>query len=65
MTPLNCIAFLLSLYWVDWQNQARREHSHRGRQSRLPTWLHCLIYTPQPYHTNQKKLWKMEADDAF
>lgn len=86
MTPVNFVAFLLSLCLVDWRLRARREHIHRHRQSRLPDWLHRLIYRPQPYsqvgggaaaaapgevrepfyyHTKQKKLLKMEADEAF
>ncbi|KAI1498265.1 hypothetical protein F5X99DRAFT_336409 [Biscogniauxia marginata] len=119
MTPINFITFIISLYLVDNRYQAQRargHHHHQHHISRaLPTWLHRLLFRPQPqlqpygwvnnnnnsssdngskdnndsndhkrpipsangmrrssrgeerwyYHTQQKKLLRMEAADAF
>ncbi|KAI1872504.1 hypothetical protein JX265_005384 [Neoarthrinium moseri] len=52
MTPINFVTFLVSLYLVDYHYQSRREHFHEAgtlQSSRLPGWLHGLVYRPQPY----------------
>jgi hypothetical protein len=89
MTPIVLISFLISLAWVDYRYTLMRSHTHsEDDPSRLPNWLHTLLYRPQPqhyvrvktegegvvedengnrfyYHSNQKKLLRMEAEDAF
>ena len=80
MTPINFVTFLLSLVLVDLRYALRRKHTHAESTSRLPPWLHTLLYRPYEndrtkanvatdgrwyYHTKQKKLFKMEADEAF
>ncbi len=63
MTPVNFIAFLLSLYLVDCHYDDERARRHRtaagagagaatattGPAGRLPAWLHRLFLAPQPY----------------
>jgi hypothetical protein len=84
MTPINFITFLMSLLLVEVHYTIRRyRNSHDAANSRLPAWLHNMLYRPQPYqyarmgsqeplqtgawfyHTKQKKLMKMEAEEAF
>lgn len=54
MTPINFVTFLVSLWLVDYHYHHQREYESAARQghhdSRLPAWLHRLIYKPQqPY----------------
>ncbi|ETS88053.1 hypothetical protein PFICI_01881 [Pestalotiopsis fici W106-1] len=51
MTPINFVTFLVSLYLVDYHYNSKREHTHdhNKRASRLPGWLHSLLFKPQPY----------------
>ncbi|KAJ4151329.1 hypothetical protein LMH87_012035 [Akanthomyces muscarius] len=81
MTPLNFASFLVSLILVDIYYSRLRMHTHAESRSRLPNWLHDLLYQKDPYedvrqkpggvhepwyyHSKQKKLMKMEAEDAF
>lgn len=91
MTPINFASFILSLVLVDMQYSLRRVHSHAEAPSRLPSWLHSLLFCPQPYyqparygkdavpggggsrgsssepyyHSNQRRLMEMEAEEAF
>lgn len=88
MTPIIFISFVVSLALIDLRHSASRAHYHAEQEdSRLPRWLHRLIYRYQPYqyvpvdergnplvgktgghqyyHSKQRKLMKMEVDDAF
>ncbi|KAG9253529.1 uncharacterized protein F5Z01DRAFT_143389 [Emericellopsis atlantica] len=79
MTPVNFITFVLSLVIIDIQYSLKRSHNHAQAHSRLPAWLHALLYRPYEdgtspnagtgvpwyYHTKQKKLLRMETEDAF
>ena len=86
MTPVIFITFLVSLSLVDFRYSAMRSQYHAEQPSRLPPWLHRLIYRYRPYqyvvidekgdltgkkadaryyHSKQRKLMKMEIDDAF
>lgn len=85
MTPINFVAFLVSLVVIDVRYTLMRSythsHSHSSGSSRLPDWLHALVYRQQPYdygngrntssqrpwyyQTKQKQLMKMEAEEAF
>lgn len=81
MTPINFVSFLVSLVLVDIHYTRLRMHTHAESRSRLPIWLHDLLYHRHPYedvhrnhaavrepwyyHSNQKKLMRMEAEDAF
>lgn len=91
MTPVIFVSFLFSLAWVDFRYSLMRSHSHSETPSRMPHWLHRLLYRESPYqyvrvnaispaaiapsekdegqrwhyHTKQRKLMKMEVDDAF
>ena len=54
MTPINFVTFLVSLWLVDYHYHHQREYESAARQghhdSRLPAWLHRLVYKPQqPY----------------
>ncbi|RYP70147.1 hypothetical protein DL771_005659 [Monosporascus sp. 5C6A] len=54
MTPINLIAFLVSLYLVDvhYQNERARRHAagqQQGEQQKWRAWLHRLLFQPQPY----------------
>ncbi|RYP25292.1 hypothetical protein DL767_008470 [Monosporascus sp. MG133] len=54
MTPINLIAFLVSLYLVDvhYQNERARRHAagqQHGEQQKWMAWLHNLLFRPQPY----------------
>jgi hypothetical protein len=51
MTPLLFISFLLSLALVDLRYSALRGHYHADadQRSRLPRWLHRIIYRYIPY----------------
>jgi hypothetical protein len=87
MTPIIFVSFLISLVIVDMRYTVMRSHFHPEEYStRLPRWLHRILYSYQPYqyvrvgkdgkpikdhahhgfyHSKQKKLMKMEVDDAF
>lgn len=89
MTPVIFVSFLASLAWVDFRYTLMRSHSHSDATSRMPRWLHTLLYRDTPYqyvrvdrskldapttgddgtkwyyHTKQRKLMRMEAEDAF
>lgn len=87
MTPIIFVTFLASLVLVDLSYSIKRSHLHPEEySSRLPHWLHRIIYRYQPYqyvqvdrdgnpirdsayqgfyHSKQRKLMKMEVDDAF
>lgn len=89
MTPVIFVSFLASLAWVDFRYTLMRSHSHSDATSRMPHWLHTLLYREAPYqyvrvdrsrpdtsgtedegtkwhyHTKQRKLLKLEAEDAF
>jgi len=87
MTPVIFVTFLFSLMLVDLRYSVRRSPFHPDDvSSRLPRWLHRVIYRYQPYqyvrvdkhgtptrervysgfyHSKQRKLMKMEVDDAF
>lgn len=82
MTPINFVTFLFSLLLVELHYTIKRSHNHNDGASRLPAWLHHLLYKPEPYqyvrkgnkspqagswfyHSKQKKLMKMEAEEAF
>lgn len=91
MTPIMVVSFLVSLAWVDFRYSLMRSHNHSATPSRMPRWLHQLLYREAPYqyvrvdpknsgtsptaetkergewyyHSKQRKLMKMEVDDAF
>lgn len=89
MTPVIFVSFLVSLVFVDFKYSLMRSHNHSEATSRMPRWLHTLLYREAPYqyvrvdrskpdtptagndgarwhyHTKQRKLMKMEAEDAF
>ncbi|KAK3397732.1 hypothetical protein B0T20DRAFT_355588 [Sordaria brevicollis] len=85
MTPIIFVSFILSLAIVDLKYSMHRSHYHaESRPSRLPPWLHRIVYKYRPYqytavdengkpvedkdgyyHSKQRKLMAMEADDAF
>lgn len=87
MTPVIFVTFLISLVVVDLRYSVMRSHLHPDDySSRLPHWLHRIIYSYRPYqyvrvdkngnptgqrayhgfyHSKQRKLMKMEVDDAF
>ena len=81
MTPLLFTSFLFSLLLVDLRYSALRAHYHAdGQSQRLPRWLHRIVYRYRPYrygdgpdgaggdghyHSNQRKLMRMEAEEAF
>ena len=49
MTPVNFTSFLLSLALVDMHYTLARLHNHAEAPGRLPSWLHGLLFRPQPY----------------
>lgn len=49
MTPVNFVVFLFSLLLVDLRYSLARAKDHPDPTSRLPWWLHQLIYRRQPY----------------
>lgn len=49
MTPVIFITFLVSLTLVDYRYSVVRSHYHADTPSRLPAWLHRIIYRYQPY----------------
>lgn len=89
LTPIIFVSFLASLAWVDFCYSLIRSHNHSDTPSRMPRWLHQVLYREAPYqyvrvdsrspttspakkdgarwyyHTKQRKLMKMEAEDAF
>ncbi|KAK4168732.1 hypothetical protein QBC43DRAFT_105512 [Cladorrhinum sp. PSN259] len=55
-TPILLLSFILSLIFIDLRNSARRAHFHadhhhssHGPSSRMPGWLHKIIYKYRPY----------------
>lgn len=78
MTPLIFVSFLFSLAWVEFRYSLMRSHTHTGPDGdrspphRIPPWLHRILYRPQTqdgrdthYHSMQRKLLKMETEEAF
>lgn len=80
MTPVNFISFILALVFIDARNSMHRYRAHHHRSAKgpcpLPSWLHPVIYHKEShvhvvetrdgyYHTKQKKLFEMEAEEAF
>ncbi|KAK0730525.1 hypothetical protein B0H67DRAFT_36421 [Lasiosphaeris hirsuta] len=90
VTPVVFISFVISLALVDFRHSVSRSHYHADPgHSRLPRWLHRLVYRYQRYqyvpvdengrrlaqpettdqhsyyHSKQRKLMKMAADEAF
>lgn len=81
MTPINFVSFLVSLVLVEIHYSRLRMHTHAVARSRLPNWLHHMLYHNRPYedarqkpsgvqepwyyHSKQRKLMKMEAEEAF
>lgn len=78
MTPINITVFLVSLLLVDFRHTAGRNNFYAtgSEQARwMPQWLlqpyHHIGHKDHDahgrwhYHSNQKKLMKMEADEAF
>ncbi|KAF4999536.1 hypothetical protein FGRMN_2405 [Fusarium graminum] len=78
MTPINITVFLFSLLLVDFRHTAGRNNFYDTgtRQSRwIPRWLlqpyQHIGHTDHDahgrwhYHSKQKKLMRMEADEAF
>lgn len=49
MTPFIFISFLISLVMVDYRYSVQRSRYHALNPSRLPTWLHRILYRYQPY----------------
>ncbi|CRK18437.1 hypothetical protein BN1723_017650 [Verticillium longisporum] len=49
MTPIIFVSFLVSLAWVDLRYTLMRSHGRRS-DSRLPAWLHHLVYRPAHEH---------------
>lgn len=49
MTPLIFVSFLVSLAWVNFRYSVMRAHSHSEDPSRLPRWLHRVVYREAPY----------------
>ncbi|KAJ0162437.1 hypothetical protein CTA2_4567 [Colletotrichum tanaceti] len=80
MTPIIFVSFLLSLVWVDIRYTIKRSRNH-SQGGWMPSWLHNIVYRSSPYHyvrvktqkdqqgwyyhSKQKKLLRMEVDDAF
>ncbi|KAI0200112.1 hypothetical protein F4808DRAFT_430607 [Astrocystis sublimbata] len=54
VTPINFVTFLLSLYFIDTRNRARRYHQHETNERR--PWLHRLLYQrlSSPYDRIEK-----------
>ncbi|POR35390.1 Uncharacterized protein TPAR_04398 [Tolypocladium paradoxum] len=55
VTPLAFISFLLSLVLVDLHYSLVRLRSHAQAPSRLPPWLHALLFRPRPYESLRHK----------
>lgn len=54
MTPINFVAFIVSLWLVDNRHQQKRADMHSPSSTStqyigLPGWLHRTFYRPQPY----------------
>lgn len=49
MTPIIFISFIVSLSLVDMRHSAQRSHYHAEAHSRLPHWLHKIIFRYQRY----------------
>ncbi|KAK0383111.1 hypothetical protein NLU13_9024 [Sarocladium strictum] len=69
MTAINFVAFLFSLVAVDIHYTLRRSAMGVPVPWLMPRWLHQLLRPQEPYenyyHTKQKKLLRMEAEEAF
>lgn len=51
VTPVAFISFLVSLVIVDLHYSHVRVRSHAQAPSRLPPWLHALLFRPRPYES--------------
>lgn len=49
MTPVIFVTFVVSLTLVDYRYSAMRSQYHAEPPSRLPAWIHRLVYRYQPY----------------
>ncbi|KAK4188365.1 hypothetical protein QBC35DRAFT_206587 [Podospora australis] len=51
MTPVFLVSFIISLVIVDIRNTALRRHFHAedSEPSRMPRWLHRILYRYKPY----------------
>ncbi|KAK0633543.1 hypothetical protein B0T14DRAFT_561131 [Immersiella caudata] len=50
MTPIIFISFIVSLSLIDMRHSAQRSHYHAdSHESRMPAWLHRIIYRYQRY----------------
>lgn len=49
MTPIIFVSFLISLTWVDYRYSVMRSQYHAENPSRLPPWLHRILYRYEPY----------------
>jgi hypothetical protein len=50
MTPIIFISFVVSLSLIDMRHSAQRSHYHAdSHETRMPTWLHRIIYRYQRY----------------
>lgn len=69
MTAINFTAFLFSLVAVDIHYTLRRSAMGATAPGIMPRWLHRILRPAEPYEnyykTKQKKLMRMEAEDAF
>lgn len=71
MTAVNFVTFLFSLLAVDMHYTLRRSTIGEGATTTgiLPKWLHRILHPFEPYdtyyRTKQRKLMRMEAEDAF
>lgn len=69
MTALNFVAFLFSLLAVDLHYTLRRSAMGATVPGIMPRWLHRITRPTEPYETyyrtKQKKLMRMEAEEAF
>lgn len=55
MTPITFVTFLFSLLIVDVRYSITRAYSHPDPNSRLPPWLHQVIYRRRPYQQQQQQ----------
>lgn len=64
MTPIIFVSFLISLAWVDLRYTITRSHFHSSARRWMPQWIHHIVYR-EYYHSKQRKLMRMEVNDAF
>ncbi|KJZ71207.1 hypothetical protein HIM_09413 [Hirsutella minnesotensis 3608] len=77
MTPVNLVSFLVALAIVDMRYWRKRPHNHAEGPGRSPRWL-PVSFRPSSqlspdaadqetrhYHSYQRQLMRMEADEAF